>query len=89
MTAAVRDAIAQLPADQRIVLEMRILGELSYREIAASLGVPIGTIMSRLNRGRERLQRYLASNWGESVESPDSSESAGTIPLPEADSEVS
>ncbi len=83
MVGALRDAIAELPADQRVVLEMRILGELSYKEIAASLGVPIGTVMSRLNRGRERLQQHLRTKWGDSGESPD------TAPRPKADSEVS
>jgi len=56
----VRCAVERLPAEQRIVLEMRVLGDLSYKEMAESLGVPIGTVMSRLNRGRARLQRELS-----------------------------
>jgi RNA polymerase sigma-70 factor (ECF subfamily) len=42
------------------VLEMRLLAEMSYREIAAALGIPIGTVMSRLNRGRRQIQAALA-----------------------------
>ncbi len=55
-----RAALARLPEEQRIVLEMRLMGEMSYKEIAAALGIPIGTVMSRLNRGRGRIQADLA-----------------------------
>jgi RNA polymerase sigma-70 factor (ECF subfamily) len=53
-------AVASLPEDQRVVLEMRLLAEMSYKEIAAALEIPIGTVMSRLNRGRKRVQAELA-----------------------------
>ena len=62
---ATRKALDRLPDDQREVLEMRLLGELSYKEIAAALGIPIGTVMSRLNRGRGRIQAELADTWAE------------------------
>jgi RNA polymerase sigma-70 factor, ECF subfamily len=55
-----REALAQLPEDLRAVLEMRLLGEMSYKEIASALGVPIGTVMSRLSRARSRIQAQLA-----------------------------
>lgn len=48
--------IEKLPAHYREVLVLRELEELSYREIAEIVGVPIGTVMSRLARGREMLQ---------------------------------
>ncbi|MBD3236456.1 MAG: sigma-70 family RNA polymerase sigma factor [Candidatus Eisenbacteria bacterium] len=56
---ATRGALSELPEDQRVVLEMRILGEMSYGEIAATLEIPIGTVMSRLSRGRRKIQEVL------------------------------
>jgi len=52
-------AIAALPEDLREVLVLRELEEMSYREIAAATGVPIGTVMSRLARGRVLLRAQL------------------------------
>jgi len=49
-----------LPAEYREVLVLREIEDLSYREIADVLGVPIGTVMSRLARGRAQLQRAVA-----------------------------
>ena len=61
----VRGALEALPADFREVLVLRELEELSYKEIAAVVGIPIGTVMSRLARARERLAGVLvASNAG-------------------------
>jgi RNA polymerase sigma factor (sigma-70 family) len=57
--ALVRSAIEQLPVDFREVLVLREIEGLSYREIAAVVRVPIGTVMSRLARGRERLNAVL------------------------------
>jgi RNA polymerase sigma factor (sigma-70 family) len=57
--ALVRGALEQLPVDFREVLVLREIEGLSYKEIAAVVGVPIGTVMSRLARGRERLQAVL------------------------------
>ena len=51
----VQRAIEQLPADFREVIVLRELEGLSYKEIAAVIAAPIGTVMSRLARGRERL----------------------------------
>ncbi|HTF91023.1 MAG TPA: RNA polymerase sigma factor [Planctomycetota bacterium] len=47
--------IAQLCDEQRAVIVLRELEGLDYREIAEVLGVPIGTVMSRLSRAREKL----------------------------------
>ena len=55
----VRAAIEQLPADFREVIVLRELEGLSYKEIAAVIGIPIGTVMSRLARARERLLNVL------------------------------
>ena len=51
--------IAALPAEFRECLVLRELEELSYKEIAAVTGVPIGTVMSRLARARQLMQRAL------------------------------
>jgi RNA polymerase sigma-70 factor, ECF subfamily len=58
--ARVHAALDQLPADFREVMVLRELEDLSYKEIAAVVGVPIGTVMSRLARGRDRLTAVLA-----------------------------
>ena len=50
----VRRALEALPADFREVLVLRELEGLSYKEIAAIVGIPLGTVMSRLARARER-----------------------------------
>ena len=48
--------VARLPADQRAVLLLVTLEEMSYEEVARTLGIPIGTVMSRLSRAREKLR---------------------------------
>ena len=52
-------AFGDLPEEQRSVLLLIGVEDLSYREAARVLGVPIGTVMSRLSRGRERLRHYM------------------------------
>jgi RNA polymerase sigma-70 factor (ECF subfamily) len=56
----IRDAIMQLPAEQRSVFALYASGDYTYGEIAEMLGVPIGTVMSRIFHARKRLQEYLA-----------------------------
>jgi RNA polymerase sigma-70 factor, ECF subfamily len=58
-TRLVRKAILSLPETGRAALVLREYGGLSYREIAATLDVPIGTVMSRLNHARDRLKEIL------------------------------
>ena len=58
----VRRALEELPADFREVLVLRELEGLSYKEIAAVVTIPIGTVMSRLARGRERLVAVLRAH---------------------------
>lgn len=53
--AALNDVLEQF----RIVVLLADVQELSYQEVAAVLGIPIGTVMSRLNRGRKRLRPAL------------------------------
>jgi RNA polymerase sigma-70 factor (ECF subfamily) len=55
----VRQAIQNLPAIHRDVIVLREFEELSYGEIAQVLGCPPGTVMSRLNRAREKLKEML------------------------------
>jgi RNA polymerase sigma factor (sigma-70 family) len=52
-------ALALLPPEQREVLLLVALEEMSYQEVAATLGIPPGTVMSRLSRGRERLRLLM------------------------------
>jgi RNA polymerase sigma-70 factor (ECF subfamily) len=55
----IRTAIGALPEPFRESIVLRELEEMSYREVAQITGVPIGTVMSRLARGREMLARQL------------------------------
>ncbi len=59
-TARVRAAIERLPAAQRTVLGLAALEEMPQAEIAAILGIPLGTVYSRLGAARESLRRELA-----------------------------
>jgi RNA polymerase sigma-70 factor (ECF subfamily) len=53
-------ALRSLPTEFRAVVELVDLKDLSYREVASELGCPIGTVMSRLHRGRKALHGILA-----------------------------
>lgn len=57
-------ALARLPEEQKSVLLLATVEGLSYAETAAVLGVPIGTVMSRLSRARERLQHEMDADAG-------------------------
>jgi len=52
-------SIGRLPADQRAVLLLVTLEDMSYEEVARTLGIPIGTVMSRLSRARDKLRGML------------------------------
>lgn len=52
-------AFADLPDEQRSVLLLIAVEDFTYNEAARILGVPIGTVMSRLSRGREHLRQYM------------------------------
>jgi len=63
----VRSALQQLPVEFREVMVLREMEGLSYKEIANVVDVPLGTVMSRLARGRKRLQELLAQHMGKEV----------------------
>ncbi|CAG9196201.1 RNA polymerase sigma factor [Paraburkholderia tropica] len=63
-TRRVQDALQRLPVEYREVLVLRELEEMGYREIATVIDVPVGTVMSRLARGRKRLAAMLAAQQG-------------------------
>ena len=56
---------SELPDAQRSVLFLIAVEDFTYAEAAGVLGVPIGTVMSRLSRGRERLRQYMYGSGGE------------------------
>jgi RNA polymerase sigma-70 factor (ECF subfamily) len=58
-SALLRQALEHLPAEFREVIVLHELEGLAYREIAAVAGIPIGTVMSRLARARQKLQTEL------------------------------
>lgn len=55
-----RAAVDDLPDDQRAVMVLRDFQELSYDEIGEMLGIPLGTVKSRLKRARERIKKILS-----------------------------
>ena len=57
--------LAALPAEQRAVLTLRVVEEMSYKEIAEALALPPGTVMSRLARARDQLAEALSPYLGE------------------------
>jgi RNA polymerase sigma-70 factor, ECF subfamily len=57
--AEVQRALDELPAEFRLAVVLSDIEELSYKEIADAMGCPIGTVMSRLHRGRRMLQKTL------------------------------
>ncbi len=60
----VRAAVDALPAEQRDVVNLVMLEEYSYREAADMLGVPIGTVMSRLSRAKAALAKAMTAAGG-------------------------
>lgn len=59
-----QDALARLPEDQRLAVALVLIEGLSYKEAAAIMSVPVGTLTSRLARGREALQSLLSETAG-------------------------
>jgi RNA polymerase sigma-70 factor, ECF subfamily len=58
-TLAVEQAMACLPAEQRLAVALVLIEGLPYKEAAQIIGVPMGTLTSRLARGRQALQQLL------------------------------
>lgn len=61
---SVQAAMARLPEEQRMAIALVLVEGLSYKDAAESLGIPMGTLTSRLARGREALQALLGGNGG-------------------------
>jgi RNA polymerase sigma-70 factor (ECF subfamily) len=62
-------ALSRLPPEQREVLMLAAVEEMRYEEIATVLSIPVGTVMSRLSRAREKLRRSVAESPSEPVTS--------------------
>jgi RNA polymerase sigma-70 factor (ECF subfamily) len=58
--ADVDRALGLLPGEQREVLLLVAVEEMTYEEVSRALAIPIGTVMSRLSRGREALRQIMA-----------------------------
>ena len=67
------DALAQLDETYRAPLALFYLEDHSYKQIADILGIPIGTVMSRLARGKAQLRRLIAGEGAGALQSTDSS----------------
>ncbi len=67
LRAVIAEAIAELPEDARRTIELREIDGLTYREISEALGIPKGTVMSRLHYARRKLQEALASAGAEAL----------------------
>ena len=59
-----QDALSRLPDDQRLAVALVLVEGLSYKEAASVMNVPVGTLTSRLARGREALQSMLSETSG-------------------------
>ena len=58
--ADVERSLSELPDEQREVLLLVAIEQMTYDEVSRALAIPIGTVMSRLSRGRERMRRLIA-----------------------------
>lgn len=61
LQAAIETALDEIPPDYRAVLVLRAYEDLSYAEIASTLEIPVGTVMSRLSRARLHVRQILAA----------------------------
>lgn len=58
----IQRGLQELPDDQRVVIVLSDIHGMAYKEIARTLGVSLGTVKSRLSRGREKMREYLQGN---------------------------
>ena len=58
-TDEMQQALSQLPSELRESLLLVVVGELTHQETANALGVPLGTVLSRVSRVRQRLRKHL------------------------------
>lgn len=63
--AQMRECFAKLSEEHQTILTLRVVQDLSYEEIATTLGVPPGTVMSRLSRARAELKRRMTERTGD------------------------
>lgn len=88
LEAEVMRALDALPPEFRLAVVLSDIEELSYKEIADAMGCPIGTVMSRLHRGRKLLQKSLHDQAAAMGIIPDHEESAATPNSAPADLEA-
>ena len=81
---SVEAALERLPEEQRMVVALVLIEGYAYKEAAAVLEVPIGTVTSRLARARETLEALLGGAEGFAVSIPDESDDAGRRARPSA-----
>ena len=62
-----QQALGALPGEQRAVFVLRVMEEMSYKEIAGALDIQVGTVMSRLARAREKLREALTPYLGSAL----------------------
>jgi RNA polymerase sigma-70 factor, ECF subfamily len=79
--AALHQAIAKLPSDYREVLMLSDLSGMNYQEISERVGVPVGTVRSRLSRARNRIRRSLYA-WRPDAQGSSKMATAANLPLP-------
>ena len=60
-TDEMQHALSQLPKELRESLLLVVVGELTHQETANALGVPLGTVLSRVSRARQRLRKHLVA----------------------------
>jgi RNA polymerase sigma-70 factor (ECF subfamily) len=58
----IQRGLQELPDDQRVVIVLSDVHGMAYKEIAGTLGISLGTVKSRLSRGREKMREFLQSN---------------------------
>jgi RNA polymerase sigma-70 factor (ECF subfamily) len=92
--AELNAALDELPPDFRLAVVLSDIEELSYKEIAEVMGCPIGTVMSRLHRGRKLLQKRLREHAmamgivGEEADEPAAGPSAAATQDPPAPADM-
>ena len=79
-SSEVARALSLVPHDFRVALVLRYVADLDYAEIAEILGVPLGTVRSRLARGKEALAGHLGPRLGNSTAQPVTGQTASEEP---------
>ncbi len=70
MTDEMQHALDRLPAELKETLILVVVAELTHQEAAEMLGVPLGTVLSRVSRARNRLREYLTPTQNGKTDSP-------------------